>query len=192
FNRMSERLVAAQGTLATRNYELEEALRNVQEARDELVQSEKLSAVGRMSAGLAHELNNPLAAVVGYAELLASELEEGKPVSAEVARRHVEPLVREAVRARQLVPSLVGVPRQPDDQVSAVRLRAWLGVVSALRGRSFGDGGLDVRVEPMPDLDVMAEAQRLQGVNLNLTNNAPEAMRGRPTGRLRIHGHVEG
>src|SRR5690606_18612918 len=103
FNQMSERLVAAQDTLATRNTELVEALRHVQEARDELVQSEKLSAVGRMSAGLAHELNNPLAAVVGYAELLASELEDGRPVSAELARSHVEPLVREAMRARQLV-----------------------------------------------------------------------------------------
>jgi len=192
FNRMSERLVAAQGTLATRNYELEEALRNVQEARDELVQSEKLSAVGRMSAGLAHELNNPLAAVVGYAELLASELEEGKPVSAELARSHVEPLVREAVRARQLVRSLLVFSRKADDDVSAIRLRDSLEVVSDLRRRSFEQEGLEFRVESMPDVIVMAETQRLQGVILNITNNALQAMRGRPTGRLRIHGHVEG
>jgi C4-dicarboxylate-specific signal transduction histidine kinase len=99
FNLMSERLMAAQGALATRNNDLEEALQHVREARDELVQSEKLGAVGRMSAGLAHELNNPLAAVLGYAELLAAELHDGTPMSPEIAMSHVEPLVREATAA---------------------------------------------------------------------------------------------
>lgn len=192
FNQMSERLVAAQDTLATRNTELVDALRHVQEARDELVQSEKLSAVGRMSAGLAHELNNPLAAVVGYAELLASELEDGRPVSAELARSHVEPLVREAMRARQLVRSLLVFSRRADDGVIPIRLADSLAVVSDLRRRSFEQEGLEFRVDPIPDVAVMAESQRLQGVILNITNNALQAMRGLPVGRLRIHGHVEG
>lgn len=191
FNRMSERLVAAQGTLATRNTELEEALQHVQEARDELVQSEKLSAVGRMSAGLAHELNNPLAAVVGYAELLATELQDDKAVSAEQVRSHVEPLVREAMRARQLVRSLLVFSRRAEDGVSPIRLADSLEVVSDLRRRSFEQEGLEFQLDPIPDVAVLAESQRLQGVILNITNNSLQAMRGQPASRFRIHGRVQ-
>jgi C4-dicarboxylate-specific signal transduction histidine kinase len=192
FNLMSERLMAAQGALATRNNDLEEALQHVREARDELVQSEKLGAVGRMSAGLAHELNNPLAAVLGYAELLAAELHDGTPMSPEIAMSHVEPLVREATRARQLVRSLLQFSRRAGDEVGPVSLREAMTVVTDLRCGSFEQSGLRLVVDPLPDQAVLAEAQRLQGVFLNIVNNAHHAMRSQGHGTLRVHHEVHG
>ena len=189
FNLMSERLAAAQGTLATRNTELEQALEHVREARDELVQSEKLSAVGRMSAGLAHELNNPLAAVLGYAELLAAELKDGHSLTPELARTHVDPIVREAARARQLVRSLLQFSRRATDEVGPVSLHSAMSVVSDLRRGAFEQVGLDLVVESFPEQPVLAEQQRLQGVFLNIVNNALHAMAPQEQGTLRVH-HV--
>lgn len=186
FNLMSERLTAAQGTLATRNSELEQALKHVREARDELVQSEKLSAVGRMSAGLAHELNNPLASVLGYAELLAAELQDGRTLSPELARTHVEPIVREATRARQLVRSLLQFSRRATDEVGPVSLPDAMSVVTDLRHGAFEQLGLQLIVEPFPDCAVLAEQQRLQGVFLNIMNNALHAMTPQQGGTLRV------
>jgi C4-dicarboxylate-specific signal transduction histidine kinase/CheY-like chemotaxis protein len=192
FNLMSERLMAAQGALATRNHELEVALQSVREARDELVQSEKLGAVGRMSAGLAHELNNPLAAVLGYAELLAAELHDGTPMSLELATSHVEPLVREATRARQLVRSLLQFSRRAGDEVGPVSLQDAMTVVTDLRRGSFEQAGLRLMVEVLPDEAVLAESQRLQGVFLNIVNNAHQAMRAQGKGTLRVHHELHG
>jgi two-component system NtrC family sensor kinase len=192
FNLMSERLTAAQAALATRNHELEEALQHVREARDDLVQAEKLGAVGRMSAGLAHELNNPLAAVLGYAELLAAELQDGTPMSLELATSHVEPLVREATRARQLVRSLLQFSRRAGDEVGPVSLHEAMSVVLDLRRGAFEQAGLRLEIEPVPEVPVLAEAQRLQGVILNIVNNAYQAMRDQRRGTLRVRSELRG
>jgi two-component system, NtrC family, sensor kinase len=77
FNAMSSRLAETRADLETRNTSLSEALGQVRTTQDELVRSETLSAIGRMTAGLAHELNNPLATVLASSELLAARLREG-------------------------------------------------------------------------------------------------------------------
>lgn len=186
FNLMTTQLAAAQQSLAARNAELETALDLVRRTQDDLVQSEKLGAVGRMSAGLAHELNNPLAAVVGHAELLAAELHERGELPAPLAGELVEPLVREATRARQLVQSLLQFSRQADAGITSVRLADAIGVVTDLRGFAFERSGLRLVVEPVPDVWVRAEPQRLQAVIMNITNNALHAMEPSGRGALRI------
>src|SRR5690606_37774924 len=70
FIRMSTRLDEARTELEGERSALAEALAQVQSTQSELIQAEKLAALGRMTAGLAHELNNPLATVLGYSELL--------------------------------------------------------------------------------------------------------------------------
>src|SRR5690606_26726531 len=65
-NRMAERLIANQEQLGANIASLQETNRLLTEARDELVRAEKLASVGRLSAGIAHEIGNPLGAVLGY------------------------------------------------------------------------------------------------------------------------------
>ncbi len=74
FNDMARDVTRVREELVQHNRQLAEALESLRQAQAELIESEKLAAMGRMTAGLAHELNNPLASVLGYGELLNEHL----------------------------------------------------------------------------------------------------------------------
>jgi C4-dicarboxylate-specific signal transduction histidine kinase/CheY-like chemotaxis protein len=189
FNRMAERLAAAREALTMRNQELESALEKVRRTQDELIQSEKLAAVGRMAAGLAHELNNPLTSVLGFSELFAAEARDRQVLPAELATSHLEPIVREATRARLLVRSLLQFSRRAGAETGPVRLLEALQVAVELRRHAFERAGLGLRVEPIPEVTVTAEAQQLQSVFLNILNNACDAMQPAGRGTLVVRAH---
>lgn len=192
FNRMADRLDRARQELRTRNEELAAALHELETTQDEMVQTEKLTAVGRMMVGLAHELNNPLASVLGYGELMRKRLaEEGEPPSADELRaEYVDPLVEEARRARSLTRHLLGLARKSEDRLSRVPLDQVVEQTAALRRFSFQQAGLDLEVD-VPELSVVGEPQRIQQAFLNLVNNAYDAMASRGAGTLRITGRSE-
>lgn len=190
FNAMAERLAGAQDALQERNEELEAALEQVRQAQEELVQSEKLGAVGRMTAGLAHELNNPLATVLGFSELLAAEVAKGAPIPAATARELLDPIVRDATRARLLIRSLLQFARRTGGEVGSADLASALQLAVNLRRDAFTQAGLLLEVEQVAGVAVVAEAQQLQSVFLNLINNAYDAMRPNRQGTLRIRVHA--
>ena len=176
FNRMAASVAEARRVLEQRNAELGEALHRLRDAQADLVQTEKLGALGRMIAGLAHELNNPLASVLGHSELLAARLSDGDmPDEKELREEFVEPVVLDASRARDLVRSLLQFSRRSTPELEAVPLSEAIDVVVALRRFAFEHAGLALRVD-VPRVSVLAERQRLQQVFLNLVNNALEAM----------------
>jgi len=193
FNQMSAALAETRRELLGRNTELSDALEQVRAAQQELVEAETLGAIGRMTAGLAHELNNPLASVLGYSELLASRLAElpggdGGALRAEL----VEPIVREARRSRLLVRSLLQFARRGESELGAVSLRDTLRIVAELRGFAFEQAGLRFVATEIPDVAVVAERQHLQGVLLNIVNNALDALSGQGHGALVVHGRIDG
>ena len=193
FNQMASALATARHDLETRNAELTDALAQVHAAQDELLSAERLGAIGRMTAGLAHELNNPLASVLGYAELLASRLDELPASQADPLREEfVEPIVREARRSRLLVRSLLQFARQGENELGPVGLRDALRIVQELRGFAFTRAGLVLEVRDVPDVTVVAERQNLQGVFLNIINNALDVLAPRGAGRLVITGRTDG
>ena len=190
FNRMASSVTEARRVLEQRNTELGEALQRLRDAQADLVQTEKLGALGRMIAGLAHELNNPLASVLGHSELLAARLADGDvPNEQELRDEFVSPVVHDASRARDLVRSLLQFSRRSAPELEPVPLAEALGVVEGLRRFAFEHAGVELRVE-VPSTNVLAERQRLQQVFLNLVNNALEAMstaEPAPGRALRIH-----
>lgn len=193
FNQMSTTLAAARAELVGRNTELSEALEQVRNAQHELVEAETLGAIGRMTAGLAHELNNPLASVLGYSELLASRLSELPGAQGAALRTEfVDPIVREARRSRLLVRSLLQFARRADSALGPVSLREALRVVVELRGFAFEQAGLAFTAVDVPDVSIVAERQHVQGVFLNLVNNALDALLKQGTGSLRVHGRIDG
>ncbi len=113
FNRMAKDLRADRKTLEGRLAELERATRELQSTQDQLIRSEKLASVGRLSAGIAHEIGNPLSAILGLVELLqagglpeADEREFLRRVKNEVERIHR--IIRELLdysRAEPAAPS---------------------------------------------------------------------------------------
>lgn len=192
FNRMAERVAEGQRDRERRNEELSTALEQLRLAQDELIQSEKLSAMGRMTAGVAHELNNPLATVLGNAELLTERLGEGGDIDArEVREAYLTPLITEAMRARSLVKSMLQFARGARTEVEAVGLRRVIDLAVSLRRHAFTQAGVDLHVGEIPDVSVVAEEERMQAVVLNLVNNALDAMAPARSGCLRIHGSVQ-
>ena len=192
FNHMSATLAEARQELVGRNTELSEALEQVRAAQQELVEAETLGAIGRMTAGLAHELNNPLAAVLGYSELLSSRLTELPGAEGAALRAEfVDPIVREARRSRLLVRSLLQFARRADSELGPVSLREALRVVRELRGFAFEQAGLRLDMDALPDVAIVAERQHVQGVFLNIVNNALDVLLAQGAGALVVHGRID-
>jgi signal transduction histidine kinase/CheY-like chemotaxis protein len=179
FNEMAVSTQSARAKIEKQNLELSENLRDLEQAQQSLVQQEKLSAIGFMLAGLAHELNNPLAGILGNAECIAEELaNHADPAIRRISREHVTPLIRETGRAGDLVRNLLQFSRQSNAEPGPVDLRFAIEVAAGLRSYAFTQAGKELSVQVPEGLYVAADAQRLEHVVMNLMTNSLEAMSG--------------
>lgn len=151
-------------------------LADVTDARrlqDQLVQAEKLSALGEMISGVAHELNNPLASVVGYAQLVRATVGDDERLSA-----RLETLDREAQRCQRVVRNLLSFARRHEPENRLLSLNEIVDSVVALLRYQMRVDGIDVA----PELDrslpaISGDGHLLQQVVLNLLTNAQQAIR---------------
>ena len=156
---------------------LEIGAKNVQ-----LIASEKHAAMGRMMAGLAHELNNPLASVVGYAELLDDALDSS---NAEEIRSHLDTIRAEAGRARDLIRTLLASSRPSADALEDVPLGNVIADVLRLRMSDLRSAGIRVDTHLDPQAFARADLQSIRQVVTNIVSNAIDAL-GERGGQLRI------
>lgn len=193
FNRMAASLQRTTADLERRNQELSDALTSLREAQDELVQSEKLSALGRMTAGLAHELNNPLTSVLGYGQLLSDHMKETDGADlAHLEEEYLTPIISEASRAQHLVRNFLHFSRRSVIDLEPVHLLEALTTVVKRCRQPFREAGLELRVDSVPPVHVRADPHLLQGVLLNIVNNARDAMAAHEGGTLTIRGRRAG
>jgi two-component system NtrC family sensor kinase len=146
--------------------------------QDQLIQSEKLSAIGQLIAGIAHDLNNPLASVVGFADFL-SELRDVPPG----LREPLSVIREEAERASNIVKNLLGFARKQERQRRPVMLEPMIESTLTLLRNQLLAFHVDARVEIEPDLPLVAlDINQMQQVLVNLINNAAQAIAstGRP------------
>ena len=147
------------------------AYEDLRRTQEQLLQSEKMSAVGQLIAGVAHELNNPLTAILGYAQLL-----EGEGLGIRAAD-FVNKLFKQAQRTHRVVQNLLSFSRQRKPQKQPVDIRKVIEETLALRDYDLKVHRLQVEREIAASIPaVTADAHQLEQVFLNIVNNAVDAM----------------
>src|SRR5438445_4915354 len=153
--------------------------------QEQLIQSEKMSAIGQLIAGVAHDLNNPLASVVGFSDLLSE--------ASDVPPRLAEPLAvirQEAERASAIVRNLLSFARRQEGERQLQSIRPILESTHQLLRTQLLAARIELTLEFEPGLpEVEVHANHIKQVFANIINNAAQAIAGaRPQvgGRIQI------
>ena len=163
FNRMTNRIREGKE-------ELEANIRHLKTAQDEVIRAEKMATVGRLAAGIAHEIGNPLSAILGYTDIIQKGA--GKEDEGEYLRR----IQTEIQRINRIVNGLLDYARPGEFRLDEINvneiLESSLDLVSAQKGFERIDIKLDLGDVP----PAMADTHQLQQVLINLFINAADAM----------------
>ena len=162
FNRMTSELQAR-----------EAALKKAQAA---LIQSEKMSAFGQLSAGIAHEVKNPLAGILGYAQLALRKIDEDSP-----AKRHLALIEKETKRCKVIIENLMKFARREKAVKARIDVNAVVEAACDIVAHQLGLNRVRLEqhlAEKLPP--IMADGNQIQQVLMNLMINAQQAMDGEP------------
>ena len=137
-----------------------------------LAHTEKMATIGRLVSGVAHEVNNPLAAILGFTDLLLED-----PHVPASAREELQIILRETQRTKEIVQGLLSFARQRPAQREPLQINSILRQTIRLRSYDFSSHGVEVSEEFNENLQMaMGDPQQMQQVFLNILNNAYDAI----------------
>ncbi|HKV60581.1 MAG TPA: PAS domain S-box protein [Candidatus Acidoferrum sp.] len=152
--------------------ETRQAYENLRRTQEQLLHSEKLAAVGQLISGVAHELNNPLTAILGYSQLLTSSGQMGQQ-----GIEYADKLYKQAQRTHRIVQNLLSFARQHKPERMPVQINQALEETLALRDYDLRMHNVRVHLDLAEKLPVTsADPHQLQQVFLNMVNNAVDAI----------------
>jgi signal transduction histidine kinase len=167
-----QRLQVTISQLRSMQVELRARMDAQRSAENRLVQAAKLAAVGEMAAAIAHELNNPLTSVTGFAELALSDI----PQESET-RKDLEIVMREAARARDVVRRLLDFARQSESTRARASLNDVVDDVVTLSRHLIHTSGVTLNLVMEENLPwILVDVNQMKQVLLNLIHNALQAM----------------
>ena len=189
FNKMVAELVRAHQELKewaeTLERKVEKRTTELKAMQAHLIQSEKLAGVGKLAAGVAHEINNPLTCVLTNSSLMLGDLPPDDP-----RREDLQTIVDETLRCRKIVKGLLDFARQTKPQKQNLDLNKVVEDVLSLVRNQASFQNIAIRTEMDPNLpSVLADADQMRQVVLNIILNAADAMP--QGGALRIHSYFE-
>jgi signal transduction histidine kinase len=145
-----------------------------EEMQRQLFQTSKLASIGELSAGVAHEINNPLNGIINFAQLLKDEQVE----RSEFERQMIDGIVDEGGRIANIVRGLLTFARYDTHEMRRVRLAEPIKSSLALFGRQFYTDNITVEIDVPDDLSPLrADASRLRQLVLNMVSNAHHALK---------------
>lgn len=161
---------------------------SLREGRDSLIRSEKLASVGRLAAGLAHEVGNPLAAILGYVETLLTDAPD-RPIDPRLRQEILRRIGSETERIHRIVTELLDYSRPHHDVIEPVDVREAVEAAMSLVRAQARAKAFDMELR-LPDTLPKAHAagDRLVQVFLNLLLNAVDATEGK--GKVTIDGQT--
>jgi C4-dicarboxylate-specific signal transduction histidine kinase len=161
----------------------------VQSLQRQVIRQERLAAVGQLVSGVAHEINNPLQAILGFAELLQMQAQLPEDV-----RSDLRLIQKESARACGIIRNLALFARQQPGQATPLDLSDVITSVAELRQRRLESEDIELRVDDNSQQQVLAALPELQQVLLNFVVNAEQSivMSKRLPGRITIRTRDEG
>jgi len=173
FEQMRSSLQLHLASLAEEKQLLEEANRRLQETQQQLIQSERLAAVGKLAARVAHEVNNPLAIIKTGIRIARNQGQEDDP-----NKENLQVIEEEIGRIARIIRELLDFSR-PRSTADAVQMNAVIQSLAGLLVQDLREKGIALSVMLEPDLPrVRLSADQLKQVVLNMVRNAEDAMPG--------------
>jgi PAS domain S-box-containing protein len=152
-----------------------------EEMQRQLYQSSKMASIGELSAGVAHEINNPLNGIINFAQLLK---DEEQPRS-EFEQQMIDGIIDEGERIAKIVRGLLAFARADTHELEQVHFADSIKTSIALFGRQFEKDEIKVEIDLEPDLPfVRADVSRLRQVVVNMISNAYHALKAKPADSL--------